>query len=204
MYLQTPPRKKKSLWQRINPLEFGMAAVGAATIELAVDGILLRAAISIVVGSFVCFSIIATQTDWLSDRKLEQFIQREGVMPVIGLAVIVGLCLTFLLNPEPANAQFFLQAENSLINAVAQFTGGETAAGGAAGITAIIRLVMFALRLLLVVYLGVSLVKVVGAARENEDWKDMIKSPILILFCLIIGDQVSQLILGGGGAAPAP
>ena len=56
------------------------------------------------------------------------------------------------------------------------------------------------LRSLFILYLGISLVKVVKAARQDEDWQNLARTPLIILIAITMGDLLSQFIIGGGGA----
>jgi hypothetical protein len=43
-------------------------------------------------------------------------------------------------------------------------------------------------------------VKVVQAARQDEDWQNLARTPLIILIAITMGDLLSQFIIGGGGA----
>ncbi|WP_414620885.1 hypothetical protein [Calothrix sp. CCY 0018] len=96
----------------------------------------------------------------------------------------------FLLDAlsTPAQAQFFQNAETWMTG---QFTGAGEA----------IPLVFNVLRGLFLIYLGISLVKVIQSARENEDWQNLARTPMIILIAVTIGDVLANLIIGGGGGA---
>ena len=183
-------RKRKSLLDKISLLELSSAAIGAAFIELAVDGILMKAIVTVAVSLFLVFSAVASQTDLLNDRKLNKFLNKEGVLPAIGLAVVFGLCLYFLFEPQTANAQFFFDAETEIKGGVTSF-GAETAS-----MTTVVTMIFWMFRFLMVVYLGVSLVKIVGQMREEEDWKNTAKTPVFFLIIMTVGDQISKMLLG--------
>jgi hypothetical protein len=60
------------------------------------------------------------------------------------------------------------------------------------------------LRGLFVIYLGISLVKVIQNARDGEDWQTLAKTPLIILVTVTLGDVLGGLITGnGGGSAKA-
>ncbi len=104
-----------------------------------------------------------------------------------GLLVAMGAM--FFLNgiSQPASAQFFGQAE--------QWMTGQFPQGGQ-----VIPLVFNVLRGLFILYLGISLVRVVQAARNDEDWQNLARTPLIILIAVTMGDLLSQFIIGGGGA----
>jgi hypothetical protein len=103
-------------------------------------------------------------------------------------ALLVAMVAMFFLNgiSQPASAQFFGQAE--------QWMTGQFPQGGT-----VIPLVFNTLRGLFVLYLGISLVKVVQAARQDEDWQNLARTPLIILIAITLGDILSQFIVGGGG-----
>lgn len=99
------------------------------------------------------------------------------------------VCGTFLLLDAlstPAQAQFFQSAESWMTG---QFAGaGET-----------IPLAFNVLRGLFILYLGISLVRVIQAARQDEDWTNLARTPMIILIAVTMGDVLANLIIGGGG-----
>jgi len=86
----------------------------------------------------------------------------------------------------PAKAQFFQNAETWMTS---QFAGAGEA----------IPLVFNVLRGLFLLYLGISLVKVIQAARQDEDWQNLARTPMIILIAVTVGDILANLIIGGGG-----
>jgi hypothetical protein len=96
---------------------------------------------------------------------------------------------TFLLLDAlstPVQAQFFQNAETWMTS---QFTGADTA----------ITLSFNVLRGLFILYLGISLVRVVQASRQDEDWQNLARTPMIILIAVTMGDILANLIIGGGG-----
>jgi hypothetical protein len=84
-----------------------------------------------------------------------------------------------------AQAQFFQNAETWMTG---QFTGAQTA----------ITLSFNVLRGLFILYLGIALVRVVQAARQDEDWQNLARTPMIILIAVTMGDILANLIIGGG------
>lgn len=190
-----PRRYTKSLLDKVNLLELTSAAIAAAVIELAIDGILLRAVATIAVSLILVYGTIATQTNWLNEAKFSKFLRKNGVMPLIGLSVVAGLCLYFLISPETANAQFFFSAEEKIKTGLGTFSAGGDATN-TAFLTNIISMIFWLFRIVMVIYLGVQIVKVLGQMREEEDWKATIKTPVMFLVLITVGDLVSKMILG--------
>jgi hypothetical protein len=190
MHLDIKPQPKPFLhWIKLP--ELFMAAIGSSFIVLAVEGVLSQAIATIFVGVFLGLSIIATKTNWLQDSKFNKFLQREGVLPLIGLVVITSLTIYFAIHAAPSNAQFFTSAETNLKTEIAKYaTANATEAANVVGV------VFFAYRFAMLVYVGASVVKVVGAMREEEDWKSAAKTPVIILICLAVADLMTKMILG--------
>jgi hypothetical protein len=100
--------------------------------------------------------------------------------------IIWGAFLLLDVLASPVQAQFFQNAETWMTS---QFTGADTA----------ITLSFNVLRGLFILYLGISLVRVVQAARQDEDWQNLARTPMIILIAVTMGDILANLIIGGGG-----
>ncbi len=99
--------------------------------------------------------------------------------------VVLGVFLLLDAVSQTAQAQFFQNAENWMTG---QFTGAQAA----------IALSFNVLRGLFILYLGISLVRVVQAARQDEDWQNLARTPMIILIAVTMGDILANLIIGGG------
>ncbi|MCV3215612.1 hypothetical protein OGM63_19195 [Plectonema radiosum NIES-515] len=119
---------------------------------------------------------------------LTRFNRRYKIATV--LFTLVGALFLLDALSTPANAQFFQGAETWM-------TGEFTSAGEA------IPLVFNVLRGLFLLYLGISLVKVIQAARQDEDWQNLARTPMIILIAITMGDILASLIVGGGGGGIA-
>ncbi|MBD1922599.1 hypothetical protein H6F77_16135 [Microcoleus sp. FACHB-831] len=135
--------------------------------------------------------------------KFINWTQRWGNQYKISLPLLVfcAVVTVFFLDytSAPAQAQFFNQAESWLRSSF-PINGG---AGG--GGTDIYNLVFNTLRAIFVLYLAVSLVRVIAAARNDEDWQTLARTPLIILITVTLGDILAALITGGGtggGANP--
>ena len=115
----------------------------------------------------------------------------------LSLAGVAGLTSALFLSSAwfvPAHAQFLQSAEQ----AATQLTSG---LGGGTDISPVITFIFGALRLLLIVYMAVALIQIVNSARQGEEWKDLARTPLLIILVVIIGDFIATIVVGGGGAA---
>ena len=91
---------------------------------------------------------------------------------------------------DPAAAQF--------LNNTQQWMASNFTVGGTTGTSSTIYAIVFnVLRGILVVYLGISLVRVVAAARNDEDWQSLAKTPMIILMIVALGDTLAGFITGG-------
>jgi hypothetical protein len=190
MHLDIKPQPKPFLhWIKLP--ELFMAAIGSSFIVLAVEGVFSQAIATILVGVMLGLGIISTKTEWLKDSKFNKFLTKEGVLPVIGLTIVTSLCVYFAIHAAPSHAQFFTTAEDELTEKIKLYA---TASGDAAA--KVVGVVFFAYRFAMIVYVGASLTKVVGAMREEEDWKSAAKTPVIILICLAVADLMSTMILG--------
>ncbi len=117
---------------------------------------------------------------------------RWRLNPVMTTGVVIGVLGGVLLGfswVDAAHAQFFKNAESFLTT---NFTGLDAN---------IIKLVMNTIRALFIMYLIFALVQVVNAARQGEEWKDLAKTPFIILIIGVLGDALTGAIAGTGGAA---
>lgn len=111
------------------------------------------------------------------------------------LFVIVGVIFLGDCMAMPASAQFFTQTEGWMRSSFPM--SGGTGGGG----TDIYALVFNTLRAIFVLYLAISLVRVIAAARNDEDWQNLARTPLIILITVTLGDILGGLITGGGGGA---
>ncbi|MBE9150535.1 hypothetical protein [Coleofasciculus sp. LEGE 07092] len=104
---------------------------------------------------------------------------------VMGYLVATGV-LFFDTLITPANAQFMNNAESWINSNFAE----------AATVTP---LIFNILRFLFLVYIGIALVQIIQAARQDEDWKSMVKTPLIVIMAVTVADVMTGLIVGGGG-----
>lgn len=116
-----------------------------------------------------------------------------NVPPFASFALMVGLAGGLLLGAgffTPAHAQFLEAAETGALEIVTGLgDGGEN-------LTGIIEFIFGALRLLLVIYMAIALIQIVNAARQGEEWKDLMRTPLLVILVVVIGDFIAGVIFG--------
>lgn len=139
-------------------------------------------------------------------RQISQFFsscrrwQRRHKLNITSLICLLVITFWWLdITSTPAHAQFFIQTENWLRGAF-PINGGTGGAG--AGGTDIYSIVFNTLRAIFVLYLAVSLVRVIASARNDEDWQTLARTPLIILVTVTLGDILAGLITGGAGTAP--
>ncbi|EDX74071.1 hypothetical protein MC7420_4056 [Coleofasciculus chthonoplastes PCC 7420] len=99
------------------------------------------------------------------------------------LLLTVGGLFILQCMATPANAQFFQSAEDWL--------GSQFPDAGD-----VIPLVFNVLRGLFLLYVGIALVRIINAARQDEDWQGLARTPLIIVIAVTVADVVSVLITG--------
>jgi hypothetical protein len=118
--------------------------------------------------------------------KFEQMIRHSKYSPVlllgIALGFLIGLLLTFTV--EPAQAQFFNRTQTWMTGAIPGIDTG------------LVALIFNVLRALFVIYLGIGLVKVIQSARNDDDWQQMARTPLILVVTVTMGDILAGIITG--------
>ncbi|MBO3458428.1 hypothetical protein [Aetokthonos hydrillicola] len=117
--------------------------------------------------------------------NFEKLQRRMGINLYGTLLAIVAVIFMLDFATAPASAQFLNNAETWMTSA---FTGISADA---------IKLVFNVLRGLFLVYLGISLVRIVNSARNDEDWQNLARTPLIIAVTVVIGDILAGLVTGG-------
>ncbi|MBD1856159.1 MULTISPECIES: hypothetical protein [Leptolyngbya] len=118
--------------------------------------------------------------------QYRSLLTRLRLNPVMTTGAIFGLLSGIVLGlswVDPAHAQFFNRAEEFLNS----FDGIEPD---------IVTIVMNTIRALFVMYLIFALVQVINAARQGEEWKDLAKTPFIIVIIGVLGDILVGAITG--------
>jgi hypothetical protein len=108
----------------------------------------------------------------------------QGYRRKAGRLLGLGLLWLITLLAYPAQAQFFGGAE----------TWMQSNFGADAGDA--IPLVFNVLRGLFLLYVGISLVRVINGARQDEDWQTIARTPLIIIIAVTAGDVLTTLITG--------
>lgn len=171
--------KRKSAYLRS---ETAMLMLGSGVLLL--TDLVLKTSVVSVAATSVIAAVLVPQLypgfwGWLS-----AFYRRYQLPSVL---VILALAL-YLINffADPASAQFLNGAQNWMQS---QFPQGQQ----------VIPLVFNVLRGLFLLYLAISLIGVVQAARQDQDWQTLARTPLIILMTVTLGDVLVGFIIGGGG-----
>lgn len=84
---------------------------------------------------------------------------------------------------SPVYAQFFQGAE-TFFNA----TFPDAAA--------VVPVIFGVIRALFLIYIAVALIRVVQAARNDDDWQQMARQPVIIVMAVVLGDVLTTLVIG--------
>lgn len=145
--------------------------------------------------SLLCFYMYALGTPHRQLMRLQTMAQKLGLWPVVWLVTFLVLFLDTLTLPSYAgtgnvggtNAGFFFTNIKTKVNAI--FTGSQ-----AAGINEVVNFGFGVLQILFIIYIAWAIARVISASREDEDWKQVAKTPVVIAAALFGGDWLVGLI----------
>ncbi|MBW4489679.1 MAG: hypothetical protein KME12_17995 [Trichocoleus desertorum ATA4-8-CV12] len=86
----------------------------------------------------------------------------------------------------PSQALFFNTAE--------QYVQQLFAINGAQGVDTFIPLIFGTLRVIFCIYIGIALIRVINAFRNDEDWTTAARIPLIVVLCIVMGDALTTLI----------
>jgi hypothetical protein len=86
----------------------------------------------------------------------------------------------------PSQALFFNTAE--------QYVQQMFAINGAQGVDTFIPLIFGTLRVIFCIYIGIALIRVINAFRNDEDWTTAARIPLIVVLCIVMGDTLTTLI----------
>jgi hypothetical protein len=176
-----PSRRKKVIEGSTIGL---MGVTGALMIlEMSVHNIML--------GGLMIAGAIAVAIPKQTQALLTNFEKLQRKWGVNLYAILFAfLSVIFLLDfaSAPSQAQFFNNAQTWMNGAFGNAGNGQT--------QAVIELFFNVLRGLFLLYVGISLVRIVQAARNDEDWQTLARTPLIIVLSVFVGDLVTGLITG--------
>ncbi|MBD2458300.1 hypothetical protein H6G80_30065 [Nostoc sp. FACHB-87] len=153
-------------------------------VEMSVHNILL--------GGFMIVGAIAVAIPKQTQALLTNFekIQRKyGVNLYAVLFTVLAIVFVLDFAHAPADAQFFQRAQTWM-------NGVFNNAGGNAQTQLVVALFFNVLRGLFLLYLGISIVRIIQAARNDEDWQSLARTPLIIVLAVFVADLATGLIIG--------
>lgn len=125
--------------------------------------------------------------------NFEKLQRKYGINIYTILFFVVSTLFIIDFASAPASAQFMNNAETFFRNTT-YFPGINAQVVG---------FIFAILRGLFLIYLGIALVRIVQAARNDEDWQILARTPIIVAVTVVIGDILAGLIVGGAGGGAA-
>jgi hypothetical protein len=173
-------RRRFSIFSFLKQRTFLWGCSGAIAVQM----LLHSPKLSLVCGGAIAFSRLLFH----EIRASVQSMSRWGIS--LKLVFVAFLIIWFIFDQSaPAQAQFFQKAETWLSTNL-------TPTGGGAANASLIKLVFNVLRALYLLYLGISLVRVVYSVRQDEDWQAIARTPLLILLTVSVADILTTTIVG--------
>ncbi|MGD1913601.1 MAG: hypothetical protein ACFB2X_23005 [Rivularia sp. (in: cyanobacteria)] len=136
----------------------------------------------LLLGSLI--AVVMQQIAWRLDLPKHKIIGWQ----ILAIAII--LCAFWLdYFAAPAQAQFFGKAEDFFKNTL-------TEGSSDSGTNDAVSLVFNVLRALYLLYIAVALIGVVNAVRQDEDWQNIARTPLLVVVAVTIADVLTGFIIG--------
>ncbi len=172
--------RKRNIQEKSSIALLMVAATGLMIVDISIHHLIISSLM------FLTAIILAIPKE--ANKLLTNFekLQRRMGINLYGvLFAIVAVIFMLDFATAPASAQFLNNAETWMTGA---FTGISADA---------IKLVFNVLRGLFLVYLGISLVRIVNSARNDEDWQNLARTPLIIAVTVVVGDILAGLVTGG-------
>ena len=128
-----------------------------------------------------------------------KWVKRDGLFSVAGI-LLFGLFFADLLISD-AQAQFLAGAETFIKDSLTTALTQSGASGGSGGsgldnqdMVGMVGIFFTVIRAIFILYIITSIVKVVNAAREDEDWKQLARTPLIVVIAIVVGDSLVGLV----------
>lgn len=144
----------------------------------------------------VCFFLYWQDSPRRQLNRLQNWLSQQGLAPLVGFVgaiifVFDSLSLPVMAQTAPNNPQstgfFFTNIQNKV-------TGIFANSPQAASINPIILFAFGVLQVLFIMYIAWQIAKVIGSAREEEDWKQAAKTPLIVAAAVVGGDFAVGLV----------
>lgn len=178
------PARRRRNWKE-NTTITGLMVVGTGLMiaDISIHSMLVA---SLAFGTAIVTLLPKEANSLFSNLELLQRKYRINIYTV--LFCLVGVVFLLDMSVAPANAQFMNNAETFFKN-TEYFPNVDAQ---------IIGFIFGVLRGLFLIYLAVSLIRVVQGARNDDDWQILARTPIIIAVTVVIGDLLAGLVVGGG------
>jgi hypothetical protein len=175
----TPSRRRRH-WKE-NTSIAGLMAVGTGlmVVDISIHNMVMA---SLAFGAGIV-ALLPKEANLLL-ANFEKWQRKYGINIYTVLFCLVGVVFILDITTAPANAQFMQNAEDFFTE---YFEGIDEA---------IIRYVFAVLRGLFLIYLAIGLIRVVQAARNDEDWQTIARTPIIVALTVVVGDILAGLVTG--------
>ena len=178
--------RPKSKRKNIYPLM--VATTSAMLLDMVLNASLISVATSVI--WTLGLSALAWRSELELIFKLLAKLNRKYNLATVVFTLVGSFFLLDALS-QPASAFFFQNVETWMIRVFTQ-TSSQNPING---LNTVISLVFNVLRGLFLLYLGIGLVKVIQAAREDEDWQMLARTPMVILMAVTVGNTLANLII---------
>ena len=166
--------------------------IGVATLSLLVDaslkGILFSMMLVALSISLIWSTAIQLRFNRLARWSRKTRLRRLAVTSLPSLLILVSYILTDL-TLAPAQAQFLQNAETFIANLLSTSNVPAT----------MVPLIFGVLRAIFVIYIAIAVIRVLVAARNDDDWTTLARTPLIIVMAIVIGDLMANLVIGGAG-----
>ena len=183
------PQSRSSHFFQMPPVSI---LLGVATVSLLFDaslkGILFSMMLVALSISTIWSAAIRLRFNRLARWSRKTRLRRLAVTSLPSLLILVSYILT---DPTlaPAHAQFLQNAETFIANLLSSSNVPAT----------MVPLIFGVLRAIFVIYIAIAVIRVLVAARNDDDWTTLARTPLIIVMAIVIGDLMANLVIGGAG-----
>lgn len=164
--------------------------IGVATVSLLFDaslrGILFSTLLVACAIGIISAASLKLKLNHLARWSRKTRLRRLAFTSLPSLVILVAYILTDL-TLAPAQAQFLQNAETFITTLLAGSNVPAT----------LVPLIFGVLRAIFVIYIAIAVIRVLAAARNDDDWTTLARTPLIIVMAIVIGDLMANLVIGG-------
>jgi uncharacterized membrane protein len=127
----------------------------------------------------------------LPTRSLRDVSRSRILFQVLAAALLLS-CFWLDYFAAPAQAQFFKGAEDFFKKTLTQGSNNNSPQDA-------ISLIFNVLRAIYLLYIAISLVGIINAVRQDDDWQSVARIPLLVIIAVTIADVLTGFVIGNGG-----